>query len=185
MPCPRVLPRGRALFFPNREKKGLKEEYMSSIPISIDGYKRLEEELQRLKKERPAVIEAIKEAREEGDLRENAGYEAARERQGMLEARINFIESRMPCFEIIDLGTIRSDKVIFGATVKIEDMDTGEQRKYMLLGPDEADPSRGSISILSPVGRALLGKTVGDEITVEAPRGRIHYEILDSSYMCD
>ncbi len=155
---------------------------MDSIPISVEGFRKLERELERLKKERPEVILAIKEAREEGDLRENAGYEAARERQGMLEARINFIESRMPRFNVIDLATLDGDQAIFGATVEIEDVDTGDMKKYTLLGPDEAEPSRGSISILSPVGQALLGKQVGDELVVDAPRGKINYEVVSISF---
>lgn len=155
---------------------------MDSIPITIEGFRKLERELERLKKERPEVIQAIKEAREEGDLRENAGYEAARERQGMLEARINFIESRMPRFNVIDLATLDGDQVIFGATVEIEDVDTGDLKKYTLLGPDEAEPSKGTISILSPVGQALLGKREGDEIVVDAPRGKINYEIVSITF---
>lgn len=155
---------------------------MSSIPISVEGFEKLKKELEELKKERPAVIQAIAEAREEGDLRENAGYDAARERQGMLEARINFIESRMPQFNVIDLATMGGEKVVFGATVELEDMDTEETKTYTLLGPDEADLSHGSISVLSPVGRALLGKEVGDEVVVNAPRGRIEYEVIDISF---
>ena len=151
---------------------------MDSIPISVEGFRKLEIELDRLKKERPGVIQAIKEAREEGDLKENAGYEAARERQGMLEARINYIEGRMAYFNVIDLNTLHADEVIFGATVEIENVDTGERRTYTLLGPDEAQPSKGSISILSPVGQALMNKAEGDEILVQAPRGAITYEII-------
>lgn len=155
---------------------------MDQIPISKEGFKRLEQELDSLKKQRPEVIQAIKEAREEGDLKENAGYDAARERQGMLEARITYIESRMPRFNVIDMTTLDGDKVIFGATVEIEDVETGEVKKYTLMGPDEAEPSKGSISLLSPVGRALLGKGVGDEIIVDAPKGKITYEIIDISF---
>lgn len=155
---------------------------MDSIPISVEGFRKLERELERLKKERPEVILAIKEAREEGDLRENAGYDAARERQGMLEARINFIESRMPRFNVIDLATLDGDQAIFGATVEIEDVDTGDLKKYTLLGPDESEPSKGTISILSPVGQALLGKQVGDELVVDAPRGKINYEVVSISF---
>ncbi|NCD24200.1 MAG: transcription elongation factor GreA [Deltaproteobacteria bacterium] len=151
---------------------------MSRIPISVDGFKRLEKELEELKKERPAIIQAIKEAREEGDLRENAGYDAARERQGLLEARISHIESRMIQFDIIDIDTLHSDKVVFGATVTMEDMETGERKTYTLLGPDEADHTKGTISIASPVGKALLGKSEGDEISVQVPRGRVDYEIV-------
>ena len=155
---------------------------MNRIPISVEGYKRLEKELDELKKERPAVIQAIKEAREEGDLRENAGYDAARERQGMLEARINHIESRMIRFEVIDIDALQSDRAVFGATVTVEDMDSGEQKTFTLLGPDEADHTRGTISIESPVGRALLGKQEGDEISVQVPKGRVDYEVVSVTF---
>jgi transcription elongation factor GreA len=154
----------------------------SRIPISIDGFKRLEKELEELKKERPAIIQAIKEAREEGDLRENAGYDAARERQGLLEARISHIESRMIRFDVIDIDALQSDKVVFGATVTVEDLETGDSKTYTLLGPDEADHTKGTISIESPVGRALLGKYEGDEISVQVPRGRVDYEILSVNF---
>lgn len=153
-----------------------------NIPISKQGFAQLERELERLKAERPAIIQAIKEAREEGDLRENAGYDAARERQGMTEARITYIESRMGQFQVIDLDTLDGDKVIFGATVEVEDVDTEEQKSFTLLGPDEADFSNGSISILSPVGRALLGKEAGDEVSVDIPRGRVTYEIISVNF---
>lgn len=155
---------------------------MKSIPISTQGFKKLEEELAQLKKERPAIIQAIKEAREEGDLRENAGYDAARERQGMAEARIKYIESRMALYQVIDLDKLEGEKAIFGATVGVEDVDSGETREFTILGPDEANPSAGSISFLSPVGQALLGKEVGDEVTVAIPRGRVTYEITDISF---
>ncbi|MDY0275564.1 MAG: transcription elongation factor GreA [Desulfomicrobium sp.] len=151
---------------------------MNRIPISVNGFKALEKELEKLKKERPAIIEAIKEAREEGDLSENAGYDAAREQQGLLEARINRIESRMVHFDVIDIDTLRSDRVVFGATVTIEDMETEERKTYTLLGPDEADHTKGSISIESPVARALLGKQEGDEISVQVPRGKVDYELI-------
>ena len=153
-----------------------------STPISVQGYKKLERELEALKKERPAVIQAIKEAREEGDLRENAGYDAARERQGILEARISYLESRLQDVNVIDLNKLSGDKVMFGATVTIEDEDSGEQKKFTLLGPDEADYSRGSISTLSPLGKALLGKAEGDEVIVDAPRGKISYEIIEIAF---
>ena len=155
---------------------------MTNIPISVQGYKALEEELARLKSERPEIIQAIKEAREEGDLRENAGYDAARERQGMAEARIKYIESRMALYQVIDLDTLRGDKVIFGATVEMENVDNGETKTYTILGPDEADPTKGSISFLSPVGQALLSREVGDEVSVEIPRGRVTYEITGITF---
>lgn len=154
----------------------------SSIPISQQGLERLRRELERLKSERPEIIQAIKDAREEGDLSENAGYEAARERQGMLEAKINYIESRMPRFNVVDPALLVSDKIVFGATVRLADLDTDQEREYTLVGPDETDfiaRERGAISVFSPVGRALLGKEVGDEVTVEVPRGKLSYEIID------
>ena len=153
-----------------------------AIPISRQGLLALEAELAELKKERPQVIQAIKEAREEGDLRENAGYDAARERQGILEARISYLESRLQDVNVIDLNKLSGDKVMFGATVTIEDEDSGEQKKFTLLGPDEADYSRGSISTLSPLGKALLGKAEGDEVIVDAPRGKISYEIIEIAF---
>ncbi|WP_027186345.1 transcription elongation factor GreA [Desulfovibrio inopinatus] len=156
---------------------------MERIPISKTGFRNLERELDRLKEERPEVIEAIKVAREEGDLRENAGYEAARERQGLLEARIKYIESRLATCQVVDLDTLDGETVLFGATVEIENVDTGETKRYTLLGPDEAEPNNGSISIQSPVGQALLGKEEGDDIIVNAPRGKINYEITAIEFL--
>ena len=155
---------------------------MEEIPISVEGFRRLEKELDELIKERPAVIRAIAEAREEGDLRENAGYDAARERQGMLEARIRYIQTRLATSRVIDLTKLDGPKAIFGATVEIEDVDSGDVKTWTILGPDEAEPAKGSISVLSPVAQALLGKEVGDEIIVEAPRGKIVYEIVSIAF---
>lgn len=155
---------------------------MESIPISTEGFELVKQELERLKNERPEIVQAIKEAREEGDLSENAGYDAARERQGLLEAKINFIESRMPRFNVIDLALLGGDKVIFGATAHLADPDTGKEFFYTLAGPDETDfipKEKGAISVFSPVGRALLGKEVGDEVTVSVPKGKIQFEIID------
>ena len=153
-----------------------------STPISVQGYQKLERELEQLKKERPAVIQAIKEAREEGDLKENAGYDAARERQGFLEARIAYIESQLPQYNVIDLDTLHSENVIFGATVHVEDIDSGEEKQFTLLGPDEADFANGSISINSPVGQALLGHETGDEVSINVPKGRVTYEITNIEF---
>lgn len=155
---------------------------MENIPISIQGLALIKAELENLKKARPEVIQAIKEAREEGDLSENAGYHAARERQGMLEAKITYIESRMPRFTVVDLATMDSDSVAYGATVTLEDVETGETKEYIVLGPDETDFVKGGISVFSPVGRALLGREEGDEITVDAPRGKLSYEIVKVEY---
>lgn len=155
---------------------------MSSIPISVEGFARVKQELEKLEAERPEIIQAIKEAREEGDLKENAGYDAARERQGMLEAKISYIKSRIPDFNVIDLNTMDGDKVCYGATVKIENIDTEEIREYTLLGPDETDFVKGSISVYSPVAKALLGKEVGDEAVVNAPKGKIEYEVISIEF---
>ena len=149
-----------------------------SIPISKQGYKKLEDELTRLKDERPAIIAAIREARAEGDLSENAGYDAARERQGMTEARINYIESRLARFQVIDLDKQKGERVMFGATVTVADVETDEEKSFTIVGADEADPSKGTISFESPVARALLGKEEGDEVTIDIPRGRVTYEIV-------
>lgn len=151
---------------------------MSSIPISQEGYRMMKRELENLKKQRPEVSEAIRLAREEGDLRENGGYHAARERQGMMEARISFIESRMANYNVIDMKALGGEKVSFGATVELEDGESGEKKRYTLLGPDETGFCKGSVSVLSPVGQAILGKTVGDEVVIMVPRGRVEYEVL-------
>ena len=156
---------------------------MERIPISIQGVELVTQELERLKKERPQIIQAIKEAREEGDLSENAGYDAARERQGHLEARISYIESRMSKFNVLDLGSLSPKTAAYSATVTMEDVDSGEIKEYTLLGPDEMDYAcKGSISVFSPVAGALLGREEGDEVVVDAPRGKIIYEIIKIEY---
>jgi len=151
---------------------------MSSIPISQEGYRLMKNELDALKRQRPEVSEAIRLAREEGDLKENGGYHAARERQGMMEARITFIESRMANYNVIDMKALGGEKISFGATVELEDVETGDKKRYTLLGPDETGFCKNSVSILSPVGQALLGKQEGDEVVIMVPRGRVEYEVL-------
>jgi transcription elongation factor GreA len=153
-----------------------------SVPISREGFLQLHRELANLKKERPKIIELIKDAREEGDLKENAGYDAARERQSMLEARISHLESRLAQLNVIDIDNLSADRAIFGATVTIVDVDSDEQKTFTLLGPDEADYASGSISVQSPMGAAILGKQVGDEFVVDAPRGRLTYEVLHIAF---
>ena len=152
---------------------------MSSIPISKEGFQALEQELDRLKKERPHVIQAIKEAREEGDLKENAGYDAARERQGMLEARIKYIESRMALFNVIDLSTLSSEKAIFGATVTVEDADTGEEREFTLLGPDAPEIGEGVYFQPEPFDDEVMG-LLADALTLRGI-GAYAYALVDSS----
>jgi len=142
----------------------------------------MKKELESLKKQRPEVSEAIRLAREEGDLKENGGYHAARERQGLMEARINFIESRMHKYNVIDMNNLGGDKISFGATVELEDVESGEKKRYTLLGPDETGFCKGGVSIQSPVGMAILGKQLGDEVVIIVPRGRVEYEILSIEF---
>lgn len=155
---------------------------MSSIPISSEGFVLVKKELDQLKSERPEIIEAIAVARAEGDLKENAGYHGARERQGILEARINYIESRIPQYNVIDISKLDSERIIFGATVEVEDVNSGEEKTFTLLGPDETGYFKNSISILSPVARALVGKEEGDEVTVNVPKGKLEYEIISVTF---
>ncbi len=144
---------------------------------------RLREEMKKLKEiELPQVIKDIATAREHGDLSENAEYHAARERQGMIVARITYIEQTLSRAEVIDPAKIHSDKVQFGAQLVLSNTDTGEEVRYQIVGPDEANLSEGRISVASPVARALLGHFVGDEVKVRLPAGERIYEILELSY---
>jgi transcription elongation factor GreA len=155
------------------------------IPITARGAERLKSELQRLKSvDRPSVILAIKEAREKGDLSENAEYEAARERQGFIEGRIMELEGKLSSLQIIDPVTVDAGgRVVFGATVELEDLTASERVKYQIVGDDEADIKLGLISVSSPIARALIGKMEGDVVEVAAPGGRREYEILDVRYV--
>jgi transcription elongation factor GreA len=157
---------------------------MSKIPLTLNGAKQLKEELQRLKTvERPAVIAAIAEARAHGDLSENAEYDAAKERQGFIEGRIAEIESKLANAQIIDPKALDADgRVVFGATVEIEDVEAGQTVTYQIVGDDEADLKQNKISLNSPVGRALIGKFAGDIVEVHTPGGLREYEILDVRY---
>jgi transcription elongation factor GreA len=154
------------------------------IPITARGAERLKAELQRLKAvDRPAVIQAIKEAREKGDLSENAEYDAARERQGFIEGRILELEGKLASLQIIDPATVDAGgRVVFGATVELEDASSGEVVKYQIVGDDEADIKSGMISVSSPIARALIGKSEGDVAEVLAPAGKRAYEILEVRY---
>ena len=157
---------------------------MERIPITIQGLEKLKSELEKLKTvDRKEIIEAIKEARSHGDLSENAEYDAAKERQGLIEARITELESKMPRFEVIDTAGMSGEKVMFGATVELENIDSGEKRKYAIVGPDEADISIGHVSILSPLARAIIGKKAGDDVVVQAPGGDIEYEIIKVTFV--
>lgn len=144
----------------------------------------MKDELQRLKSvERPAVITAIAEARAQGDLSENAEYDAARERQGFLEGRIAELESKLANAQVIDPRLLDADgRIVFAATVDLEDLETGEKASYQIVGEDEADIKAGRISVSSPIARALIGKYVGDVAEVQAPGGLREYEVLDVRY---
>jgi transcription elongation factor GreA len=157
---------------------------MRAIPITARGAEKLKSELQRLRSvDRPAIIQAIKEAREKGDLSENAEYEAARERQGFIEGRIAELEGKLSSLQIIDPATVdAAGRIVFGATVELEDEVSGEVVKYQIVGDDEADIKLGLISVSSPIARALIGKTEGDLAEVLAPAGRRAYSIVSISY---
>jgi transcription elongation factor GreA len=155
------------------------------IPITARGAERLRAELQRLKSvERPAIIQSIKEAREKGDLSENAEYEAARERQGFIEGRIQELEGKLASLQIIDPASVDAGgRIVFGATVELEDLTASERVKYQIVGDDEADIKAGMISVSSPIARALIGKMEGDVVEVVAPGGLREYEIVDVRYV--
>jgi transcription elongation factor GreA len=150
------------------------------VPITPDGYKKLQEDLKRLKTvERPEIIKAIERARAFGDLSENAEYETAKDRQGFIEARIKELESKIARAEIIDPSKLpNKDRVMFGVRVTLEEIESGDNVTYQLVGPDESEPENGSISVISPIGRALLGKRVDDEVRVQAPGGIREFVIL-------
>ena len=158
---------------------------MATIPITRRGADLLKEELQRLKTvERHAVIQAIAEARAQGDLSENAEYDAAKDKQGFIEGRIAEIESKLAMALVIDPATLTADgRVVFGATVDLEDEDSGAAVTYQIVGDDEADLKLGLISISSPIARALIGRSAGDVAEVRAPGGVKHYEIVDVRYV--
>ena len=157
---------------------------MSITPLTVRGAELLKEELNRLKhKERPAVITAIAEARAQGDLSENAEYDAAKERLGFIEGRIAELESKLAHAQIINPAEIERDgRVVFGTTVELEDEESGAKHVYQIVGDDEADLKQNKISISSPIARALIGKSVGDVAVVHAPGGARQVEILDVRY---
>ncbi len=149
------------------------------IPMTADGFARLEAELKHLKNvARPEVITAIAEAREHGDLSENAEYHAARERQSFIEGRVGELEDKMARAQVIDVSKLSGKVVKFGATVTLVDEDTDEKMTYQLVGEDEADVKQGLLGITSPIARAIIGKTVGDSVEVTTPKGVKGYEVL-------
>ena len=158
---------------------------MSTIPLTTRGAELLRQELQRLKTvERHAVIRAIADARAQGDLSENAEYEAAKDKQGFIEGRIQELEGKLAAAQLIDPSTLDADgKVVFGATVDLADEDTGAKATYQIVGDDEADLKLGLISISSPIARALIGKQAGDVAEVQAPGGLKHWEVIEVRYV--
>lgn len=153
------------------------------VPMTVNGKRMLEEELrQLLSVERPTVVKAIEVARANGDLSENADYSAAKERQSFIEGRIMEINAKIASAQVIDPKTIKSEKVVFGAQVKLLDVEKDEKVEYAIVGVDEANAKSGKISITSPIARALIGKSVGDEVVVNAPKGKYSFEILEINY---
>ena len=154
-----------------------------NFPVTVEGKKKLEEELKRLLSvDRPTVIQAIETARAHGDLKENAEYAAAKEQQSFIEGRIQHINAVIASAQVIDPKTLNYPHVVFGATVSLEDSDSGQEVTYSIVGIDEADISKNKISIASPIARALIGKKAGDEVKVTTPRGSVGYEIKTISY---
>jgi transcription elongation factor GreA len=152
---------------------------MIKIPMTTGGYASLQEELKRLKSvDRPAIIRAIAEARDHGDLSENAEYHAARERQGFIEGRVMEIEDKIARAEVIDVSKLSGSVIKFGATVTLADEETDEEQKFQIVGEDEADVSNGRLSVTSPLARALIGKSKGESVEVSTPRGAKSYEVM-------
>src|SRR3954463_2582879 len=156
---------------------------MNKLPMTVEGFNHLQDELKRLKStERPAVIRAIAEAREHGDISENAEYHAARERQSFIEGRLAELEDMVSRAEVIDVKKLTGTTVKFGATVTLSDEDSGEEQTYQLVGAVESDIKSGLLSITAPLARALIGKTVGDSVEVTTPRGSKAYEIVSIAF---
>ena len=156
------------------------EQNFDKLPLTLRGKKLLEDELKKLMtQDRPETIKAIEEARAQGDISENAEYDAAKERQGMIEGRIGEIQAKLAGAEVVDPSTIKSDRIVFGAHVNLMDVETEEETTYQIVGVDESDVKEGRISILSPMARALIGKRAGDVIEVRSPKGQKEYEVLE------
>ena len=153
------------------------------VPMTVEGKRLLDEELKHLMTvERPTIIKAIEVARGHGDLSENADYSAAKERQGFIEGRIQEINGKLARAQIIDPLAIRSEKIVFGATVLMSEEETGKEITYQIVGVDEADIKNGKVGVTSPIARALIGKSRGDEVVVNAPKGQIRYEVIEIRY---
>ena len=155
---------------------------MDKVPMTAPGLAKLEEELKRLKEERPVISKAIGVAREHGDISENAEYHAAKERQGMIEARMKELEGVISYAEVIDPSKLSGDVVKFGATVRVADEDTDKESTYQIVGSYEADAASGTLSVTAPLARALIGKTIGDSVEVTTPGGAKFYEIVEVTF---
>ena len=156
---------------------------MDPVPMTVAGHAALKEELKRLKTvERPAIIQQIAEARAHGDLSENAEYAAAKERQGFIESRISLLEGRLARAQVIDTSKLSGDRVVFGATVTILDYDTDAKQTWIIVGDDEANLDERKVGISSPVARALIGKSVGDEVEIRTPKGKKQAEVVGVSF---
>lgn len=158
---------------------------MDRIPVTAAGAEKLKAELEHLRRvDRPEVVAAIEEARSKGDLSENAEYDAAREKQSFIEGRIAFLEGRIPALQVIDPKTLNAgDKVVFGATVTLCDVENDKEVTYQIVGVDEADIEHNKVSVSSPIARALIGKSEGDEVVVHAPKGDLDFEIVSVDYI--
>ena len=153
---------------------------MDKVPLTRQGFEALKRELENLKRvERPENIKAIEEARAHGDLSENAEFHAAKDRQGFIEGRIGELEYKIANADIIETKKLPKDRAVFGSRVILENIETGEDVEYQLVGPDESDISKGRISVSSPLGRAIIGKKPGDELNVQVPGGKRAYELVD------
>ena len=153
---------------------------MERVPITREGYETLKKELEHLKKiERPKNIQAIEDARGHGDISENAEFEAAKDRQAFLDGRVGELEYKLSRADIIDPETLPKDRVVFSSSVVLENIDTGENVEYQLVGPDESNVEQGRISVLSPLGKAMIGKKPGDEIVLQTPGGQRAYELVE------
>jgi transcription elongation factor GreA len=158
---------------------------MDKVPMTPEGYAALKEELKRKKAEIHQLARAIGEAAEEGDLKENAEYHAAREKQGLVKAQVNDIEDKLARAEVIDTSKLSGERVAFGAWVTLEDVDNGEEVTYRIVGSDEADLDNGTISVTSPMARAMINRETGDEVRVKAPGGLRTYEVVEVRWKAD
>jgi len=156
---------------------------MNKSPVTREGYKALTRELKELVSEqRPKIIKDIASARELGDLSENAEYHAAREKQSFVEGRIAYLQNRLAEVDVVDISKVKGRRIVFGATVELEDQETGNRHTYKIVGEDEADIKKGKISFSSPISRALIGKEAGDDVEVKTPRGERDYIVLNVLY---